>query len=85
MSFVQLNKFQAVDKVGQPEWEDPKTKLVKKQLILVPEDPLGALSDVLYHFDPKNADKDSPNEQPLETLGNTIWEVVEPTGAYGVE
>ncbi len=86
--FVLLNKFQAVDKVGQPEWEDPETKKVKKLLVLVPEDPLGALSNVLCHFDPKNADKDTLEPEkahPLPTLGDADWDIVEPAAGAAVD
>jgi YidC/Oxa1 family membrane protein insertase len=75
---VVLNKFQAVDDKGQPEWDDPKTKKVRKLEELVPVDPNGDLSYLLYHFDPKNADKDAGEEPPLPTLGNVEWEVVDP-------
>jgi len=87
---VVLNKFQAVGDKGQPEWEDPETKKVRKLEELVPVDPNGALSYLLYHFDPKSADKDLAGEQPLETLGVMEWQVVEaptssePTGTQRV-
>jgi YidC/Oxa1 family membrane protein insertase len=71
---VVLPIFQAVDERGQPEWEEPKK--IRKPEVLVPEDPNGALSYLLFHFDPKNADKDPGGEQPLDTLGNVEWQVV---------
>ncbi len=78
---VLLNKFQAVDGRGQPEWDDPETRKQKKLLQLVPEDPYDdtALSYFLYAFDLKNANKDESGEQPLDTLGRIAWKVVEPS------
>ena len=78
---VVLNKFPAVDERGQPVWEDPETKKVRKLEELVPVDPNGALSYLLYHFE--NADKDPGGDQPppLETLGVRNWDVVEAPAA----
>jgi YidC/Oxa1 family membrane protein insertase len=75
---VLLNKFQAVDEMGQPMWENPKTQRIRKLLELVPDDPNGTLSYALYHFDRHTADKDKAGDQPLDTLGNIEWTVVSP-------
>jgi len=82
--YVLLNKFQAVDATGQPEFEtdesgkplydDPEKKIrKKKRLALVPEDRYDALSNLLYHFG--TADKESEEERPYDTLGRMEWSI----------
>jgi YidC/Oxa1 family membrane protein insertase len=82
---VVLNRFQAANRIGEPEWLDKERK-VKKPLELIPEDkkrlevtldeePAFNFSNVLYHF-PLNST--SVDDRPLDTLGKVNWEVVEP-------
>lgn len=69
-----LNKYQAANSQGQPEWED-RDKKEPKPLELIPA-PLNALSPSfqLFAYDVK-----APNDvQPLDTLGRIDWRVLEP-------
>jgi YidC/Oxa1 family membrane protein insertase len=80
-----LNRFQAANRIGKPEWLD-RDKKVKKPLELLPadkkridvaleEEPALNFSNVLYHF-PLNST--AVDDRPLDTLGKRNWEVVEP-------
>jgi YidC/Oxa1 family membrane protein insertase len=82
---VLLNKFQAVDDMGQPMWEDPTTQKVRKLLELVPEDRYGAVSFPMYHFERSKAKTDTAEEHPLPTLGEVEWTVVAPKEGTEVE
>jgi YidC/Oxa1 family membrane protein insertase len=72
---VVLNRFQAANRTGDPEWLD-KDKKVKKPLELILEEENAANpSNLLFHF---ALNSTSTDDRPLDTLGKRNWEVVEP-------
>jgi YidC/Oxa1 family membrane protein insertase len=70
---VLLNKFQAADDRGQPEWLDPDTKKKKKPLELVPAE-LNRLapSFLLFSYDVN----DPTDDKPRDRLGRIKWTLV---------
>jgi YidC/Oxa1 family membrane protein insertase len=74
---VVLTRFQAADRIGNPEWLD-KDKKVKKPLELILEEKNAANpSNLLFHF-PLNST--ATDVRPFDTLGIRNWRVVKLDG-----
>jgi len=72
---VVLNRFQAANRTGEPEWLDKDKKIKKPLQLILEEENAANPSNLLFHF-PLNST--SIDDRPLDTLGKRNWKVVEP-------
>jgi YidC/Oxa1 family membrane protein insertase len=69
---IVLNKFQAADGMGQPEWMDAEHKLPRPLTLVSSSTDEPSTSFLLYNYDVR----DPADDKPLDTLGRVDWKVL---------